>query len=299
MRIDPHYVNNLVSSLNDIGASQQKITQQMSSGSRLTSLADDPLAAGQNSSLSSAIDQADIFIKTASTVSSRMQAADSALGSVVTNLTSAISTAVQGSNGTLNPADVQAVAQKLSSIRDTLLSLANSSYQGAYLFGGSSGATQPFTLNSSTTPAAVTYAGDAQTSSLTSTTGQVLQTSIAGSAVFGTGTSSDVFASLNNLIADFASGTPSASVTQDIGALRDSLSNVTQQRSILDSSMTRLDAASTYASTQETDLSVAQTKLISADTASLATQLAADTTQRSALLSTIAIVQKGSLFDYL
>jgi flagellar hook-associated protein 3 FlgL len=48
MRVDPSYVSNLVSALNQTQAGAQQLTSQLSSGMRITSLSDDPLASGQN-----------------------------------------------------------------------------------------------------------------------------------------------------------------------------------------------------------------------------------------------------------
>lgn len=299
MRIDPTYTNSLVASLNSLSASQQKISQEMSTGLRLTSLGDDPLAAGQNETLTSAISQMDSFVKTVSNVSNRLQAADTALSSTVTALDNALSLATAGANSTLTSTQLKSLAESLTSIRDSVLSLANSSYQGNFLFAGTAISSQPFTLDDSTTPATVTYSGDDATQTVTSTTGQQLATSVPGSQLFGTGTANDVFAALNTLIADYQTGVAPTSATADLATLHDSLTNLSQQRSILDSSMSRLSAAGTYATNQETNLQVAQSTLISSNTASLATQLSAVTTQQSALRSTIAIVEKGSLFDYL
>ena len=299
MRIDPTFTNNLVASLSSLSAQQQKITQELASGLRLSSLGDDPLASGQNEALSSSISQMDSFVGTVSNVSNRMQAADTALSSTVTALNNALSLATQGANSTLTSTQLKSLATSLTSIRDSVLSLANSSYQGNYLFAGTSTSSQPFTLDDSTTPATVTYSGDSATLSVTSTTGQHLQTSVPGSQLFGTGTANDVFSALNTLIADYQTGVVPPTAAADLATLHDSLTNLSQQRSVLDSSLSRLTAAGTYAQGQQTDLQVAQSNLVSADPASLATQLSAVTTQRSALLSTIAIVEKGSLFDYL
>ena len=299
MRIDPAYTQNLVASLSGLTASQAKISQEISSGVRLTTLADDPAASGENLNLLSAIASADTFVRSVSTVSNRLQAADTALSSTVTALTNAISLAVQGNNGTQTPTNLKAIAQQLASARDTVLSMANSSYQGSYLFAGSAVGTQPFTLTSSTSPASITYSGDGITQSVTGINGQQLPTSVAGSQLFGTGSSADVFQALNQLIADFSSGTAAPSSSADLVTLHDSLSNLSQQRSILNASQVRLSAAGDYAASQETNLQAARSTLISADTASLATQLSAVTAERTALYSTIAIDKKGNLFDYL
>jgi flagellar hook-associated protein 3 FlgL len=292
MRVDPQYVGGLVQSLDNSTLSEQQLSSQLSTGLRVTSLSDDPVAVGQASLLGSAISQDDTFVQTATTTESRMQVSDTALGSVVTQLTSAISLAVEGNNGTENSTDLQAISQQLGSIRDEVMSLANTSYGGTYLFAGSKGSTAPYTLDTSTSPATATYNGDSIASSVATPNGQQIQTGLAGPTVF-----SSVLTALNNIIADFAGGTASTAAADDTAALKTALSGVSQQRSVLDSGLTRLQSASTYAQTDATQKTASQGSLVSVDTATVATQLSSVETQRSALMSVVAALEKGSLFD--
>jgi flagellar hook-associated protein 3 FlgL len=298
MRVDPHYVSGLVASLNSSTLSEQQLTAELSSGLRVSSLSADPVAAGQASLLSSAISQDDSFVQTAASTQSLMQVADSALGSVVTQLTSALSLAVGGNSGTASASDLTSLSQQLSSVRDQVVSLANTSYQGTYIFAGSQGNVQPFTVDTSTSPATTTYNGDSQAGSVTTANGQQIQTGLAGSAVF-VAPGADVMAALNNLIADFASGTVSATASTDVGILSAALGNVSQQRSVLDSSLSRLESASTYAQTDATNRTAAVSTLVAADPATVATQLSSAETQKQALMSVISTVEKQSLFDHL
>jgi flagellar hook-associated protein 3 FlgL len=295
MQVDPHFVSGLVVSLNNSKLAEQKLTSELSSGLAVTSLSDNPVAAGQASMLTSAISQDDTFVQTAATAESLMQVTDSALGSVVTQLTSALSLAVSGNSGTNNAADLSSLSQQLGSIRDQVVSLANTNYQGTYIFAGSKGNVQPFTTDSSTSPATTTYHGDSSTNSITTVNGQHIQTGLAGSAVF-TAPGADVMTALNNLIADFAGGTVSATASMDIGVLQTALSNVSQQRVSLDSSLSRIQTASTYAQTDATNRTATVSALVSADPATVATQLSAAETQYQALISVIATVEKQSLF---
>lgn len=297
MRADPNYVSGLVASLNQSTLSEQQLTSELSSGLRVSSLSDDPVAVGQASLLSSAISQDDTFVQTAASTQSLMQVADSALGSVVTQLTSALSLAVAGNGGTENAADLISLSQQLSSVRDQIVSLANTSYQGTYIFAGSQGNIQPFTVDTSTSPPTTTYHGDSQVNTVTTQNGQQIQTSLAGSAVFSA-PGADVMSALNNLIADFASGAVSSTASTDIGALTAALGNVSQQREVLDSSLSRLESASTYAQTDATNRTAAATALVAADPATVATQLSSAETQNQALMSVISTVEKQSLFDY-
>src|SRR5579872_6639945 len=116
MRVDPHFVNGLVDSLNRSTLAEQKLTTELSSGLRVSSVSDDPVAAGEASLLGSGISRDDSFVQTATSIQSLMQVTDSALGSVVTQLTSALSLAVSGNDGTKNASDLVTVSQELAGI---------------------------------------------------------------------------------------------------------------------------------------------------------------------------------------
>jgi flagellar hook-associated protein 3 FlgL len=296
MRVDPNYISNLAAALNQSTGQENTLTSELSSGLRVASLSDGPVAVAQSTLLGSSIAKDDTFVQTASNESSRMQVSDSTLGEVVTQITSALSTAVSGNNGTLNASDLASVAQKLSGIRDQVISLANTSYQGQYLFGGSQGSTPPFTLDTSTTPATANYNGDANVQYVETPSGQKIQVNLPGSAVFGTA-GSGVLGALNQLISDFTGGATTAALTADTGALTTALGQLSSQRSTLNSALSTLQATSTYTQTEESQLKVAQGALVSADPVAVATQLSQAEVQHQALLSVINALGSSNLFS--
>lgn len=294
MRVDPNYISNLTNSLDQSTSLEDSLTNELSSGLRVTSLGDNPTAVGQSTLLGSSIAQDDAFVSAESGVQSMLQVSDSTLSEVVTQLTSAVSTAVSGNDGSLDSSNLQSIAQELNGIRSQVLSLANTSYQGQYLFSGSQGSTTPFTLDTSTDPATATYNGDTSLQYMETPSGQSLQTNVPGSAVF-----SQAFIALNQLISDYSSGTAStATLTADTSALSASITQVSSQRSTLDASLNRLESTSSYVQTEASELTVAQSSIVSSDPATVATQLSAAETQHQALLSVINTLGSGEdLFD--
>ena len=299
MRVNPDYVSNLVSSLDQVTQNEQTLTEELSSGVTVNSLSDDPAAAGENVLLTSQLSADDTFTTTASSAESLLQVSDAALGNVVTQLTSAISLATQANNGVLNSSNEQAVSTELVGIRDEVLSLANSSYLGQYIFSGSQGDTQPFVLDTTTSPNAVTYNGDDDVSYVETPGGQKIQLNVPGDQIF-TAAGGNVLGALNALINDFSSGAPSATSVADLAALSQSLNYVDQQRAVIDNSINRLTASSNYASSESTQLLSAQDTLLQTDTAGVATQLSTAETQQASLTQVIAALeQQGTLFQAL
>ena len=298
MRADPNYVSTLSQALNNSTNTANNLASQLSCGLRVNSLSDDPSAAAQSTKLGMEIARVDTYIQTASNQASMLQVTDSTLGEVVTQLTAAISLAIQGTNGTLNASNVQAVTQQLTGIRDQVLALANTSYQGRFLFAGSQGSTKPFSLDTTTTPATVTYAGDTNLQLIETPGGQRIQVSSPGTSLFGSG-ASGVLAALNQTIADFTANAPSATLAANSAALNTALGDISTQRSLLNSSLSTLQSTSNYAQTQEAQLKVQQGSMVAADPADVATQLKSNQTQYQAMLSVFTALQKVNLFDYL
>jgi flagellar hook-associated protein 3 FlgL len=294
MRVNPQYLNNVVGALDQTTAVQQQLTEELSSGNAVQQLSDNPAAVGENVLLATAISAADQYQQTSSSAQGMLQVTDSTLGSVVSQLTQALSLATQGNNGTLNAANEQAIATQLTGIRDEVLSLANTSYLGQYVFSGSVNST-PFTLNSATSPATVTYNGDSAVNSLTTPDGQSIALNLPGDQIF-TVSGANVLGSLNQLIADYASNNITAA-QNDINQLSSALSKVSEQRVALDNSLSRLTATAGYAQTQSTQLQSTQATLMQADLAQVSTELKNSETQQSALMQVYSALGNNSLFN--
>jgi flagellar hook-associated protein 3 FlgL len=295
MRVDPSYVTNLVGSLDQAQASQQQLTAELSSGVSITALSQNPAASGENVLLLNQIQQDDSFTQSSSLVSGQLQVADSSLGSVVSQLTQAISLATSANNGTMNASDTRSIATQISGILNEVESLANTSYQGQYIFAGGQTSTTPFTTSTATLPAVTTYNGDQGVNYLETPNGQKIQLNVPGSQIFLGSGSNSVFAALNSLVADYSSGT--VNTTQgvaDTQALGTALNFVSQQRVSIDNSITQLTAASDAVTSDQTELTGAQTNLMQADVAQVSTQLSLAETQQTALEDVIAQLDAAS-----
>jgi flagellar hook-associated protein 3 FlgL len=288
MQVDPTYVNRLADSLDQVQSTTQQLTSELSSGVRVTSLGQDPVASGENVLLLSQMQQDDSFTQSSSLVTGQLQVSDSVLGQVVSQLTTAISLATSANNGTMNSSDLKSVSNQLSGILDEVTSLANTNYQGQYIFGGGQITVAPFSTSDATTPATTTYNGGQDINYLQTPNGQKIQLNVPGDQIFSAGGTNNVFAALNNLVADYSSGTASSTAVTDTEALGSALNYVSQQRVVIDSSLSRVTAATDAASSEQTQLTAAQTNLMQADVAQVSTQLSLSESQQTALEDVIA-----------
>jgi len=299
MRVDPFYVNNLAASLDQAQSTEQQLTAELASGVRVTSLSSDPEAAGENVLLLNQIQQDDSFTQTSSLVQGQLQVSDSALGSVVSQLTQAITLATSANNGTLNSSDLQSISNQIAGIRDEVQSLANTNYQGRYIFAGGQTGSVPFSTSNAASPAVTSYNGDTDVNYLQTPNGQTIQLNVPGSQIFSGAGANNVFTALNNLIADYANGSNIGAAVNDTEALNTALNYVSSQRVIVDNSLTRLNSASEAVTGQQTQLTAAQTNLMQADLPSISTHLSLAETQQTALEDVISQLAQNNLFNKL
>ena len=299
MRVNPFFITNLAAALNQTQASQEQLSSELSSGVRVTALSQDPIAAGENVLLLNQMQRDDSFTQTSSLVQGQLQVADSALGGVVTQLTQAISLATGANNGTLNADQLKGISNQLAGIRDEVTSLANTSYQGLYIFGGTQTTAAPFVTSTATSPATTTYQGDSGINVLQTPNGQTIQLNLPGDQIFTAQGTNNVFSALNNLIADYANGASVQTSVDDTEALSAAFNFVSQQRVTLDNSLTRLSAATDAVTNEQTQLTASQTTLMQADLPQVATQLSLSQSQQTALEDVISQLGSGSLFQKL
>jgi flagellar hook-associated protein 3 FlgL len=298
MRVDPFYVQGLVDALTDATGNEASLSEELSSGLRVTSLSVDPVAVGQSTQIAAEISADDSYVSAAATTQSKLQVTDTALGEVVTQLTRALTLATSGGDGTLNASEKSTIGLELQQVQAQVLALANTSYQGQYVFSGSQGSVQPFTQSGPETDSTTAYNGDNALQYTTTENGQKIQTNVIGSNVFDAPGSS-VFQTLSRLVSDFASGAEASVIGADSTGLTAALNTVGQQRSVIDTSLAQVQATSSYAQSDAAQQSAAQTTLVGANTAQVATQLSNVETQSQALSSVIGTLEKGSLFDYI
>ena len=295
MRVDPYYVSNLVGSLDQDQANEQQLTSELSSGVSINALSQNPVASGENVLLLNQIQQDDSFTQSSSLVTGQLQVSDSTLGGIVTQLTQAISLATSANNGTMNPSNVRSIGSQISGILDEVTSLANTSYQGQYIFAGGQTSTTPFSTSTITSPAVTTYNGDQDVNYLETPNGQKVQLNVPGSQIFLGSGSNSVFGALNSLIADYSTGTVNTTqAVNDTLALGTAMNFVSQQRVTIDNSITQVTAASDAITNNQTQLTAAQTNLMQADVAQVSTQLSLSETQQTALEDVISQLDSSS-----
>jgi flagellar hook-associated protein 3 FlgL len=209
-------------------------------------------------------------------------------------LTSAQSVGVEGASGTVNTQNQQALAQQIQGIQQEILGLANTSYNGDYLFSGTATTTQPYVADSSSV-SSVTYNGNDNANSVEISEGQAMPTSLPGSQLFSNATT-NVFQSLQDLYTALNTNT---NISGAVTGVQDALNYVSTQQTFYGNSVDRLNNAQTFLTQEQTQLTEAQSNTLDANMATAVTDLTQTETAQQALVQAGAQISQLNLFNYL
>jgi flagellar hook-associated protein 3 FlgL len=167
-----------------------KLSNQLSSGRRILTPADDPVASARALVLTQSQQVNEQYLDNQGNASSQLALVDGQLSSLTNLLQNVRDRAVQAGNTVLSDTDRQAIATELESRFGELMGIANSQNgAGDYLFSGYQGATLPFALGSAAAvPPAITspvaYSGDDGQRLLQVSASRQMAVNVAGSDLF-------------------------------------------------------------------------------------------------------------------
>jgi flagellar hook-associated protein 3 FlgL len=294
LRIGPDLFSTMV---NAVTADQQQLNtalEQVSTGKSVNQPSDNPAATAAYIDNQTESDTVDQFTQNVSTVEGGLQTADSALTSVVNNLNQAIQLGTEAANGTNSTAELQGMAKQIQSIQQTVMNLANTSYQGTYLFAGTASTTAPYVADSSSS-SGVSYVGNNETNSIDVGAGQTVTINQPGSNIFDA-SGSDVFQALSNLSTAISTNT---NVSGALSQLESAYNTVSAQQTFYGNTIDQLNSINDNLSEEQLSLSTQASNLISANPAQAESNLVQDDTTLTAALEAFGTISQNTLLNYL
>src|SRR5208337_1951443 len=296
MRVNPNMVPDILADLQQSQTAVNTALQEVATGKSVNVPSDNPAAAAamvQNTIETANVDQ---YTQNVNSTLSMLQTADSSMGSVVNSLTQAISLGTEGANGTTNATDLQAIATQVQGILESVVAQANTSYQGAYLFGGTKTSSAPYTASSSSS-SGYAYNGNNDVNSVAVGDDMNVQVNLPGSQVFSN-SNTDVLGSLSTLVSALQSGNPTQ-IKSATSAITTALNYVTEQRVFYGNADSQLNLQETSLQQETVNLTSQQSSLVDVDEAQAATDLSQAETADNAAEAAAAKVLPNTLLNYL
>jgi flagellar hook-associated protein 3 FlgL len=296
MRVNPNYMPDLLGALNQTELEEQQAELQISTGKSVNEPSDNPTNAAL---LVENNDQAVFtsgYLQSVSAVQGQFSTASSTLGSITTALQQALSLGVEAGDGALSTSDLAAIANQLQGIQGQLLSLANTAYQGQYIFAGTNTGTAPFVADATAADGSgVTYSGNTDVNKVSISSGYKLAVNVPGSQLF-LASGNSVFLALNNLIQAVQTN---IGIGAAVNAVSAASSYLSAQTVFYGNATDQTQSQTTYLNAAQLQISQQQNTLGGVDMALAASNLTQSQTDSQAALAAISKFAQNNLFDYL
>jgi flagellar hook-associated protein 3 FlgL len=295
MQINPNVTPDIVADMQQSQAALNTALQQVATGLSVSVPSDNPAASAamvQNTIETGNVDQ---YTKNINIVLASVESASSVLSNVVTALTQAVSLGTEGANGTNSTSDLQSIATQVQGVLSTVVSQANTSVAGAYLFGGT-GTSVPYTADASS-PTGYTYNGNTNQTSVAVGDTLSVPVNLPGSQIFSN-SSNSVLGTLSSLVTALQSGnTPGIQTATN--SLSSAIALVGEQQAFYSNAESQLNSQETFLQQDTVSLASQATNLVGIDEATAATNLSQAETENSAALAATAKVLPNTLLSYL
>lgn len=288
-----------------------KLQNQLSTGRKVLTPSDDPVAATQALLVQQSKSKNEQYMASQEMANSQLALTDSMLGSVKDILMTVSDNSIAAGNATYTDAERKMLANDLQERLKNLVDLANSkSASGDYIFGGYKSNNPPFSLDPNTL--AVTYNGDGGQQLLQVASTATVPVTEDGNAVFmrtlnssNTPTGKSVFDSVKDMITYL--NTPNAPNTAggaatyqtNLQSVQDALDHVSRWRSVVGAREGLVDAMNQTSQDLDTQFATQHSKLVDLDYTSAITDFTLQKTQLDAAQQTFSKVTGSNLFSYL
>ncbi len=293
-----------LSNLNAIESRITKNNQQITSGLRVSQAADDPSAVSNILLFHGQIDSLTQTQKNLTLATSDATAADGALQTAANILDKISSLGSEGLSLSSSATSRTVLGQQVQQLQQQLVSIANTSVRGSFIFGGDAPGTQPYTFDLTAVNGVVAGSTAGSTRVLTDGNGATRSASLTASQIFddkdasGNPTADNIFAAVSTLSTALL-GNNTASIQTAISSLKIGSDHLQASNAFYGNVQNWIDTANTSAASQIANLQGSMGALQDTDMPTAITEMTRDQTALQASISAHASLSTKSLFDYL
>lgn len=282
------YINDLMRRQEDI----YRINKQISTGKRVNAASDDPVSANDILTSKSLLASFGQYSNNIDYGVSYLGITETALDRVKNVLTRLQELAVSAASGMANNDTRSFIKSEVDALRDELISIGNTNFDGKYIFSGYETDTPAFDASGN-------YQGDTNAQAIKISAASTLTLGINGGEVFkGAGGGLDILTAVSDFSTALAAN-DQAGVQTAIGNLDTAFTQVSTAVSDIGGRVSRLNAAKDDYSSYSLELKMTISSLEDADITHLISDLKISQVALEAALASAGQVFKMNIFNYL
>ena len=285
-------------------AQQTQVQRELSSGYQVLDASDAPAQTPELVNLGSSLAQVQAYQTNLTRVQAEASTADQSLGTAISLVQNAQTLASQGANTITTAATRQTLAEQVQSIQQQLVSIANTTVEGRFIFGGDNDTSAPYQYDATAATGVDQLTPQTATRVITNPAGVTVYQPLSAQQIFapvdntGAPTANSTFAALQSLVTAL-NANDTTGIATAITSLSASSTYLNQQQAYYGNAEQRLTSEQNTAANQSTALQVQISGIRDTNVTQAATQLTQLATDQSAAYAAQAAIPVKSLFDYL
>ena len=310
MNISGYSSNNMIGTITNQQNNLYELFNKLNTNQKYTNISENPIDAADLVRINKQLSEIETYSNNVEKAITQINAQDGVFSTIVDKLQRINDLAIQAANGASGESGVEACRTEFEELKKTIVSLANSQYDGKYLFAGTNVTTQPFTLNDD---GSITYSGITADNTagyeryLEVSDGEYIDLNTAGDTIFGTydandpdnpDVSSGLFKVLGDLRAAFESG-DQEKIREQLTPLQNSIEHISEIQSVHSSTVTKLNMTSEILDDTELTLTSRKAEISEIDLPSAISELMQQNYALQASMQAYTIISNQSLLDYI
>jgi flagellar hook-associated protein 3 FlgL len=277
----------------------QRAQRELTTGLRINTVSDAPDQIASLWQTRSELAQTQQIDTNLGRVKSEVDTAEGALQSAVNLMDRAQTLGAQGASGTSSPQTRQDLANELGAVLQQMVSTANTTVGGRYIFSGDSDQVPPYSIDLTQATPIGAYQGSAATREVQHPDGSQFAVSKTAQDIFDSpNAQQNVFVTLNNLRVGLLNN-DQAAITAAMSNLQPASGYLNEQLAFYGTVQNRVASGIDFSKNYETQLQTQLSGIEDADLSQSITELQQAQTQQQAALASRAKMPRTSLFDFL
>jgi len=288
--------------LTGLGQIQQRLDTaqtELTTGLKINNVSDDPAEIANLWQTNSELDQVQQIDTNLGQVQTEVNTAESSVSSAVTLVERAETLGAEGATDTADAATRSNLASELGSILQELVSTANTTVQGRYIFAGDTDQTAPYSIDLSQSSPISAYQGSPSTRQIQSPDGTTFSVALTAQQIFDSPDAQDnVFASITALMQGLTDNDDTA-ISSSLTDVQTADTYLNQQLAFYGTVQDRVNDAQTFGQNYTVQLQTQLSGIQDANEAEDITNMTQAQTQLQAALQSEAQLPRTTLFDFL
>lgn len=303
--------SNRESLLNALTTQQNKMYElynKINLNQKFTNISENPIDASDVLRINKQLAEIEAYTKNISDANTQIQAQDEVFSTIVEKMQRINDLAIQAANTPSGETGFKACALEIEQLTQNIVDLANTQYDGKYIFSGTNVTTSPFAMNND---GSITYAGTPNDHyagyqrTFEISDGVKIEVNSAGDTIFGTydpndpTKSSGLFGTLGKLNKIMSGDMDNVAVRDMLGDIQGSIEHISEIQAKHSITVNKLTMTTEILDNSELNLTSRKAELTEIDLPSAISQLTQQNYALQASMQAYSMIANQSLLDYI